>query len=71
MADQYPNGRRFQWVWVWSRPFRFYARSYAGSWRLIYRWAVHLGPLEVRRWTPTSEALQIVAARRAVGKGET
>jgi hypothetical protein len=34
------------WTWEWAwRP-----RTPPGAWVTCYRWTLHLGPLEIRRW---------------------
>lgn len=42
---------RYQFVWWW--PLREWCVScgrYDHGLRLIYRWSVQIGPLEIRRW---------------------
>lgn len=49
-ATVIPRGRRFQVVVDW-RDWGFYAR---GEWPTpkcpVFRWLVHIGPFELRRW---------------------
>jgi hypothetical protein len=60
--SNYPHGR-FQWVWGLQRP---------GLWhpdygmRLVYRWGLSLGLLEIRRWTSISEVAQLIAERNRI-----
>ena len=46
--------KRFQFVWWW--PLQDWSISWGrwlGGMRLIYRWSVQVGPLEIRRWEVT------------------
>jgi len=46
-----PGGLQVVWWWDWPA-FRhpFFFRRFKRAWRMVYRWSVRVGPLEVRRW---------------------
>lgn len=58
------GGWPLQFVW-WSdsADWRILWARYGGGLRLIYRWSLCLGPLEIRRWTPAREAARLTAER--------
>lgn len=69
---EYPmgNGLRHAFQWIWGRPWHVrFLRYDAPSWRLIYRWQLYLGPLEIRRWTPHGEAMRMIEQRRTADWG--
>ena len=53
--------KRFQWVWHGWRSWGFYAaRIPRESWlRMVYLWAVRVGPIELRR--NASRPVRVVA----------
>lgn len=67
------SGPRFQFIW-WGWPpsqwFRFWFGEYENAMFSVYRWALRLGPLEVRRWVTQAETQERIAEvnrRRAAG----
>ncbi len=42
--------RRYQVVWWWPEWKGVRLHRWTDSWRMIYRWSLHLGFLEIRRW---------------------
>lgn len=58
--------RRFQFVWWGWRRWRFGRSAWTGSLAEFYRYSVHFGPLEVRRWT--DRARQMAAPSPEAGQ---